>query len=322
MHTSEHYLFAQFHVINNIPSSIIGNVFDMISPQTYLKTYFQLIQHDNRSWVVDSNEESLFKILADSKFGSRLLPEENTLAILEILDPRRARSPTLSKLSAECELRLLAAVCSEIGPLFPDSPSPKAPSRNYTLSLHWAMQHLKKSGDEIEFVRQLGLCIDLFFSTIINSNLDNPHLEQSFHAHTFFLHYLDAFAWNSFDLDSENLAVVIPIITAISAALTDNPGSTKNFLFYPASYFAKQLAGFYGQPIIVSALPPLLEALRSYKPHLGEGNPSLEKKMGIPSFSAQEWWGFLDLPGAKPACTSRPNSEEIVISIMEDEIEG
>jgi hypothetical protein len=106
-----------------------------------------------------------------------------------------------------------------------------------------------------------------------------------------------------------------------------------NFLFYTASYYAKLLAtgSFRHQyPTVASAVSTLLEALRNYRAHLAGGVLSLEKMMGIPSFSDNEWWKFLKLPEAKPTSVYASNSEEMganlpslsFVDLTELEIEG
>ena len=115
-------------------------------------------------------------------------------------------------------------------------------------------------------------------------------------------------------LDSEILIVVVSTLTEISVALNDFANPRREFLFYTASYSAKLLVtGIFRprQPTIVSAVSTLLEALRNFKVHLGEGIPSLEESLEIPSFLDKEWWDFLKLPEEKSTSLSASNSEEM-----------
>jgi len=161
---------------------------------------------------------------------------------------------------------------------------------------------------------QWALSINSFFLAIINSGLDGPHLLQTFHAHTSFRRYFYGFmhqlcSSTDDNLDSEILTVVISTITEISVALNDSANSRRDFLFYPASYYAKTLAYYFpSHPNITSSLSMLFEALRHYQAHLDKGILSLEKMMGIPSFSDKEWWKFLKLPEAKPTSVYELNS--------------
>jgi hypothetical protein len=116
------------------------------------------------------------------------------------------------------------------------------------------------------------------------------------------------------DLDSEILIVVVSTITEISAALNDFANPRREFLFYIASYYAKLLVtGMFRprQPIIVSAVSTLLEALRKFKAHLGDRVFSLKESLEIPSFLDKEWWGFLKLPEEKPTSVYASNSEKM-----------
>jgi hypothetical protein len=115
------------------------------------------------------------------------------------------------------------------------------------------------------------------------------------------------------DLDSEILVVVASTLTEISVALYDFGNPRRVFLFYTASYYAKLLAtGVFRarQPSIVSAVSTLLDALRNFKVHLGDGHISCEKTLEIPSFSDKKWWDFLKLPKKKPTSVYAPNSEK------------
>ena len=136
MNPSERYLFAQLHFLNDIPSSIIGEDVTMLSPQTYLKTYFQLLQRP----------PLLSQMLAASIFDSRLLSVENTLAILDMIDPSRTLSPTLSKHFVECNLRLQAAIYSKIWPVQQQEiESQNLPHWIPPFALGAAIENIKKS---------------------------------------------------------------------------------------------------------------------------------------------------------------------------------
>jgi len=117
---SESYLFAQYHCLHHISSSIIGDSLSMTSPEMYQNEYFQKLLSLGTARDLDQ-EESIFlsKIFPKSSdFYWHLLSEENNIAILGIVDPYHRFSSTLSKHFAECNLRLLAAVYSEIGQLY------------------------------------------------------------------------------------------------------------------------------------------------------------------------------------------------------------
>jgi hypothetical protein len=115
-------------------------------------------------------------------------------------------------------------------------------------------------------------------------------------------------------LVSEILVVVVSTLAEISVALNDFANPRRVFLFYTASYYAKLLStGIFRprQPSIVSAISTILEALRNFKVHLGDGIISFEKALEIPNFSDKEWWDFLKLSEEKPTSSSvyAPNSE-------------
>jgi hypothetical protein len=339
---SEPYLFSQFHCLQDISSSIIGKDVNMTSPQMYRNTYFYLLLILKSPNDRIQNIPSLSQILAECDFDGPLMSEENTLAILDIVDPYHTLSPTLSTHFAECNLRLLEAVYSEIRQLYRESESQSPPLKISPFSLSSAVKNIKSNGDEIgaefdiashhpklnhrrffflclEFVRQWALSVNSYFSAIINSDPNDPQLLKSFHAHTFFHWYLHQFMDQLYestndDLDSEILMVVVSTLTEISVALNDFGNPRRVFLFYTASYYAKLLAtGIFRprQPSIVSAVSTLLEALRNFKAHLGDGVMSFEQTLEIPSFSDKKWWDFLQLPEEKPTSVYAPNSEKM-----------
>jgi hypothetical protein len=118
------------------------------------------------------------------------------------------------------------------------------------------------------------------------------------------------------NLDSEILTVIVSTITEISAALNDSPNPRRDFLFYAASFYTKSLVFFSPtHPTSVSAVSTLLEALRNYKAYLGEGVPSLEKILEIPSFSHQKWWEFLTLPEVIPTPSGYASEEKMGTSL-------
>ena len=143
MNPSERYLFAQFHYLNDISSSIIGEDVTMLSPQTYLKTYFQLLHKS--SYDLHQQPPLLSQMLAESNFDSRILSEENTLAILDMIDPSRKLSPTLSKHFLECNLRLQAAIYSKIWPVQQEIESQNLPHWIPPFALGAAIENIKKS---------------------------------------------------------------------------------------------------------------------------------------------------------------------------------
>jgi hypothetical protein len=147
MNPSEHDLFAQFHLLHDISSSIIGEGIHMLLPQTYTRTYFQLLHKDTN----DLHQEPflLSQTLVESDFDSCLLSEESTLAILETIDPFQQLSPTLSRHFAECNLRLLAAVYSKIRGLYPENESQSSLLTISPFSLSRAIKNIKNNGDEI-----------------------------------------------------------------------------------------------------------------------------------------------------------------------------
>ena len=139
-------------------------------------------------------------------FDSRFVSEENTLSILDIINPDHYHSPTPSKHFAERSLRLLTTVYSEIRLLFLENESQNSKSLPLTISsssLSYARCVVRytfpppntESTTFVclflypEFVHQWALSINSFLA-IINSSHNDPHLEQSFHAHTFFRHCL------------------------------------------------------------------------------------------------------------------------------------
>jgi len=194
---------------------------------------------------LDERSPFLSHMLAIFKFDSRFLSEENTIAILDIVDPDQEFSPTLSRHFAECNLRLLAAVYSKARRLYGEIEPQKSPSLMISpFSLTCAIWNINKgktkTGAEFnipystktwrsfifEFVLQWSLSIHSFFSTIIHSSADDLHLPHSFHAHTFFRWYLHTFrnqvyAMTYDSLDSEILTIVVSTIIEIPVALND-----------------------------------------------------------------------------------------------------
>ena len=143
MNPSEPYLFAQFHFLQDISFSIVGKDVTMMSPQTYLKTYFQLLHKSSND--IHQKPSLLSQMLAESNFDSRLLSEENTLAILDIIDPSHILSPTLSKHFVECNLRLQAAIYSKIWPVQQEIGSQNLPHWIPPFALGGAIDNIKKS---------------------------------------------------------------------------------------------------------------------------------------------------------------------------------
>lgn len=147
MNPSERYLFAQFHFLRDIFSSVVKEGVNIMSPQTYLKTYFQLLHKSSDD--IHRTPSLLSPMLAESNFDSRLLSEENTLAILDIIDPSHKFSPTLSKHFVECNLRLLAAIYCKLRPLLQDSgsESQNLPHWIPPFALGGAIENIKKNED-------------------------------------------------------------------------------------------------------------------------------------------------------------------------------
>jgi hypothetical protein len=145
---TEHYLFAQFYCLRGISSSLVGEGVDMTSLERYRNTYFQLLLILESSNDLHQKAPFLSQVLARN-FDSRFVSEENTLVILDIIDPDHQHSPTLSRHFAECSLRLLAAVYSEIHPLFLENESQKSlPLTISSSSLSYAIWNIKKSENE------------------------------------------------------------------------------------------------------------------------------------------------------------------------------
>ena len=143
MNPSERYLFSQFHFLHDISSSIVGAGVNTLSPQTYLKTYFQLLYKNSNDF--HGKPPLLSQMLVESHFDSRLLFEENTLAILDIIDPSHKLSPTLSKYFLECNLRLLAAIYSKICPLQQEIQPQDLPHWIPPFALSGAIESIKQS---------------------------------------------------------------------------------------------------------------------------------------------------------------------------------
>ncbi|KIM36336.1 hypothetical protein M413DRAFT_291726 [Hebeloma cylindrosporum] len=143
---SERYLFAQFHFLHDIFSSVAGDSPNMLSPRSYLDTYFQLLQKSPND--PDQKPSLLSQMLAEPSFDSHLLFEENTLAILDIIDPTHQLSPTLSKHFVECNLRLMAAIYSKTRPLHQGSDSPNLPHWIPPFALGAAIENIK-TGENI-----------------------------------------------------------------------------------------------------------------------------------------------------------------------------
>jgi len=137
MNTSERYLFAQFHCLHDISSSIVGRDVSGVLTETYQNGYFQLL-------LTPKSSNFLSHMLAISNCNH----EENILAILDIIDPSHVLSPTLSKHFAECKLRLLTAVFAEIR-----QPHWKSETQRLTISpfsLSHAIDNIKESESESE----------------------------------------------------------------------------------------------------------------------------------------------------------------------------
>ena len=128
MNPPEPYLFPRFHCLHDIASLIIGKDVDSTSPQIYRNRYFQFLLMLKTSDDLDQRSPFLSHMLAIFKFESRFLSEENTIAILDIVDPDQEFSPTLSRHFAECNLRLLAAVYSKARRLYGEIEPQKSPS--------------------------------------------------------------------------------------------------------------------------------------------------------------------------------------------------
>ncbi|KIM43428.1 hypothetical protein M413DRAFT_443369 [Hebeloma cylindrosporum] len=309
MNPPDPYLFAQFHCLHDLSSSVIGKDANGTYAQTYRNRYFRFLLNLKSSNDLDQKSGFLSNMLTIFRFDSRFVSEENTIAILDIVNPDQELSPTLSRHFAECNLRLLAAVYSKAHRLDRESEPQKSPPLMISpFSLTRAIWSIKEDEIKTEFVRQWSLCIHAFFSTIIHSSPDDLYLKHSFHSHTFFRWYLQTFRNQVYSttydsLDSEILTIVVSTITEISVALNDFPNPQRDFLFCVASYYAKLLAtGNFrsGHPNVVSAVSTLLEALRNYKAHdqLVWEILRMDKIMETPSFSDKEWWGFLNSPEA------------------------
>ena len=146
---SEPYLFSQFHCLQDISSPIVGKGINITSPQMYRNTYFYLLLILKSSNDCIQNVPSLSQLLADCNLDGRLMSEENTLAILDIVDPYHTLSPTLSTHYAESNLRLLKAVYSKIRQLSRKNETqlPRLTISPFSFSL--AIKNIKNHGDEI-----------------------------------------------------------------------------------------------------------------------------------------------------------------------------
>jgi hypothetical protein len=153
---SEPYLFSQFHCLQDISSSIVGKGVDMTSPQTYRATYYHLLLILKSSNDLIQNTPSLSEILAQCRFNARLMSEENTLAILNIVDPYHTLSPTLSTHFAESNLRLLEAVYSKIREQYREDESQSPPLTIFPLSS--ALKNIKNNGGKIGVEFDIASC--------------------------------------------------------------------------------------------------------------------------------------------------------------------
>jgi hypothetical protein len=145
---SDPYLRSQFHCLQDISSSIVGKGIHMTSPQSYQNEYFHRLLIFKSS--IDLLQTlPLSKILSSCRFNGRLMSEENTIAILNIVDPYHKLSPTLSRHFAECNFRLLAAVYSTIRRLYRENESQESsPLTISPFSLSGAIKNIKNNGDE------------------------------------------------------------------------------------------------------------------------------------------------------------------------------
>jgi len=144
MNPPESYLFAQFHCLRDLSSSIIGKDVNSTSPQTYRNRYFQFLLTHKNSNDLDSRSPFLSSMLAIFRFDSRFLSEENTIAILDTINPDHEFSPTLATHFAECNLRLLAAVYSKARRLHESEAQKSPPLMISPFSLTRAIWSLKK----------------------------------------------------------------------------------------------------------------------------------------------------------------------------------
>jgi hypothetical protein len=145
---SEPYLFSQFHCLQDISSSIVGKG-NITSPQIYQNTYFYLLLILKSSNDRIQNAPSLSQTLGQCRFDGRLMSEENTLAILDIVDPYHTLSSTLSTHFAECNLRLLEAVYSKIREHYRENESQSPRLTISPFSFSAAIKNIKSNGDEI-----------------------------------------------------------------------------------------------------------------------------------------------------------------------------
>ena len=137
MNTSERSLFAQFHCLHDISSSVVKRNVGRVLTETYRNEYFQLLLTLKSSNNLDHRTIFLTDMLAISN----CIPEENILAILDIVDPSHVLSQTISRHFAECNLRVLTTVFAEI--------RRKSESQRLTISpfsLSYAVDNIKETG--------------------------------------------------------------------------------------------------------------------------------------------------------------------------------
>ena len=163
MNTPERYLFAQFHCLQDISPPIVTRSDSITSPQRYRNTYFQLLliveSSNDLNHDLNRNSPFLSQKLAKN-FDVHFTSQENTLAILDIIDPSHKISPALSRHFAECNLQLLVAVCSKICQLYWGSGSRELAISSFSLSS--AIHNIKKSGNET------GAGLDMLYYTVLN----------------------------------------------------------------------------------------------------------------------------------------------------------
>ena len=184
MNPREPYLFAQFHCLHDISSSIVGKDVNSTSPQTYRNKYLQFLLTLKSSNDLDQKSPFLSHMLSIFKFDSRFLSEENTIAILDIVDPDQEFSPILSRHFAECNFRLLTAVYSKVCRLHRDSERQKSPPLMISpFSLNRAIWSIKegeiKTGTGVRYIIQYYINVHLYFPQNLCDNGPCPSIHFS-----------------------------------------------------------------------------------------------------------------------------------------------
>jgi len=145
---SEPYMFAQYQCLQDISSTIVGSDVSRLSPQFYKNQLFRTILTSNHAEDLYKPLPFLDDFLRGSKFHFKfeLLFDENTLAILNVIDPRHRLSQSLSTHFKEVNFRLMAYLYSEPREMMRDSSVEKAPETIISIRSLNAAFHNTKQG--------------------------------------------------------------------------------------------------------------------------------------------------------------------------------